>query len=39
MTDNIFGDGAFRREGLKGSMVENTYAGALAFMRRKYTRD
>ncbi|MBV8635719.1 MAG: arginase family protein, partial [Burkholderiaceae bacterium] len=33
------GDGAFRREGLHGSSVENTYAGALSFMRRKYTRD
>ncbi|MBV8633028.1 MAG: agmatinase [Burkholderiaceae bacterium] len=33
------GDGAFRRDGLYGSSVENTYAGALSFMRRKYTRE
>jgi len=33
------GDGAFRRDSLYGSSVENTYAGALSFMRRKYTRD
>ena len=33
------GDGAFRREELKGTQWEPTYAGALSFMRRKYTRD
>lgn len=33
------GDGAFRREKLKGTQWEPTYAGALSFMRRKYTRD
>ena len=33
------GDGAFQRESLHGSSVENTYAGALSFLRRKYTRD
>ena len=33
------GDAAFRRQELKGSNVESTYAGALSFMRRKYTRD
>ena len=33
------GDGAFRRDSLYGSSVENTYAGALSFMRRKYTRE
>ncbi len=33
------GDEAFRRETLKGSRWEATYAGALSFMRRKYTRD
>ncbi len=33
------GDAAFRRERLKGSEIESTYAGALSFMRRKYTRD
>ncbi|HEX8957729.1 MAG TPA: agmatinase [Burkholderiaceae bacterium] len=36
---SIHGDGAFRREGLYGSSIENTYAGALSFMRRKYTRE
>ena len=39
MSEKTYGDGAFRREGLMGSTVENTYAGALSFMRRKYTRD
>ena len=33
------GDEAFRRENLKGTQWEPTYAGALSFMRRKYTRD
>ncbi len=33
------GDEAFRRENLKGTRWEPTYAGALSFMRRKYTRD
>jgi agmatinase len=33
------GDEAFRREQLKGTSWEPTYAGALSFMRRKYTRD
>ena len=33
------GDEAFRRESLKGTNWEATYAGALSFMRRKYTRD
>jgi agmatinase len=33
------GDEAFRREQLKGTRWEPTYAGALSFMRRKYTRD
>lgn len=33
------GDEAFRREELKGTQWEATYAGALSFMRRKYTRD
>ncbi len=33
------GDEAFRREQLKGTRFEATYAGALSFMRRKYTRD
>jgi agmatinase len=33
------GDDAFRRDELKGTNWEATYAGALSFMRRKYTRD
>ena len=39
MADVIRGDGAIRREGLYGSNVENTFAGVLSFMRRKYSRD
>lgn len=39
MTDDIRGDGAFRRRSLLGTTAENTYAGALSFMRRTYTRD
>ncbi len=33
------GDAAFRRKDLMGSSVEASYAGALSFMRRKYTRN
>ncbi len=33
------GDEAFRRVDLKGTRWEATYAGALSFMRRKYTRE
>jgi agmatinase len=33
------GDAAFRRKDLRGSVVEASYAGALSFARRKYTRD
>jgi agmatinase len=33
------GDEAFRRKDIKGTRWEATYAGALSFMRRKYTRD
>ncbi len=33
------GDDAFRRSEIKGTNWEPTYAGALSFMRRKYTRD
>src|SRR3954447_23171893 len=33
------GDAAFRREDLKGSTIEASYAGALSFARRKYSRD
>ncbi len=32
-------DMAFRREELKGTVAETFYAGALSYMRRKYTRD
>jgi agmatinase len=39
MSDPIRGDGAFRRDSLYGSTPENTYAGALSFMRRRYTRE
>jgi agmatinase len=38
-TDTVFGDGAIHRQSLYGSSRENTYAGVLSFMRRKYTRD
>lgn len=37
--DYINTDAAFRREDVKGSDYEMTYAGALSFLRRKYTRD
>ena len=33
------GDAAFRRKDLKGTVIENTFSGALSFMRRKYTRN
>lgn len=33
------GDAAFLRRDLKGTTIEATYAGALSFMRRKYSRD
>lgn len=33
------GDDAFRRSDVKGTHWEPTYAGALSFMRRKYSRD
>jgi len=36
---SVPGDAAFRREQLKGTQWEPTYAGALSFMRRKYSRD
>ncbi|NPT42503.1 agmatinase [Paraburkholderia sp. 1N] len=35
----VFGDGAIRRPSLYGSLRENTFAGVLSFMRRKYTHD
>ncbi len=37
--DDVPGDDAFRRSDLKGTRIEPSYAGALSFMRRKYTRD
>ncbi|HEX6260827.1 MAG TPA: agmatinase [Woeseiaceae bacterium] len=39
MTAKKSGDNAFLRPGLHGTASEPTYAGALSFMRRKYTRD
>ena len=33
------GDNAFTAESLYGTNWQPTYAGALSFMRRKYTRD
>ncbi|HTS21734.1 MAG TPA: agmatinase [Casimicrobiaceae bacterium] len=39
MSDTVRGDGAIRRDGPYGRSVENTFAGVLSFMRRKYTRD
>jgi agmatinase len=38
MTERHLGDGAIRRSSLYGSSTENTYAGALSFTRRNYTR-
>ena len=39
MSDLLYGDGAIRRTSPYGSSIENTYAGVLSFMRRRYTRD
>ena len=39
MTDKRAGDHAFLRDDLYGTTPEPTYAGALSFMRRKYSRD
>ena len=39
MTDKYAGDHAILRDDLYGTTPEPTYAGALSFMRRKYTRD
>ena len=33
------GDAAFRRKNLMGTVIENSFSGALSFMRRKYTRE
>ena len=39
MTDKHAGDHAILRDDLYGTTPEPTYAGAVSFMRRKYTRD
>jgi len=39
MNEPLYGDGAVRRTSLYGSSRENTYAGALSFMRRRYSRE
>jgi agmatinase len=40
MTDQLMqGDGAFRRSNPKAPISENTFAGALSFMRRSYRRE
>jgi agmatinase len=36
---DLRGDGAFRRSDPFGSTIEQTYAGALSFLRRNYTRN
>ena len=38
-TEAIPVDQAFLRKDLKGTEVENSFSGALSFMRRKYSRD
>ena len=35
----VAGDLAFTREDLKGTIPEAAFAGALSFMRRRFTRD
>ena len=39
MTNKTAGDHALLRDSLYGTTSEPTYAGAVSFMRRKYTRD
>ncbi|MFQ5983460.1 MAG: arginase family protein, partial [Woeseiaceae bacterium] len=39
MTEKTAGDQAILRDSLYGTTGEPTYAGAVSFMRRKYTRD
>jgi len=39
MKKKPLGDAAFNRKSNYGSSLEMTYAGALSFLRRKYTRD
>lgn len=38
-TDAYENDAAFTRSSLKGSLIEASYAGALSFLRRRYTKD
>lgn len=38
-SDHIPVDQAFLRESLKGTEIENSFSGALSFMRRKYSRN
>lgn len=38
-SDTIPVDQAFLRQNLKGTEIENSFSGALSFMRRKYSRD
>lgn len=38
-TTETLGDSTFTRESLMGYARENTFAGALSFMRRKYTKE
>ena len=37
--DYVNSDAAFLSQEIKGTSHEMTYAGALSFLRRKYTRD
>ena len=37
--DYVNSDAAFLSQDIKGTTPEMTYAGALSFLRRKYTRD
>src|SRR5690242_14626150 len=39
MGNSVRGDHAFTAESLVGASFELTYAGALSFLRRKYSRD
>lgn len=38
MHKNVPGDSAFRRRKLRGTAIEPSYAGALSFFRRRYSR-
>jgi len=39
MSELIYGDGTIFRPDVYGSSIEQTYAGVLSFMRRRYSRD